>query len=122
MQKFIVKAVLILSFVIGYNFSYAQNSVANCPKKGTADCPLIKNCALKGTKDCPYTATALNVSKTEMKNCPLAGTPDCPLAKCPLKGTANCPLVKNNSKASFASNSKTEKEDNLPPCCKKSMK
>lgn len=120
MRKFIVKSVLILSFVIGYNFSYAQNSVANCPKKGTVDCPLVKNCPLKGTKECPYSVTALNTSKSQLKNCPLAGTADCPLVKCPLKGTANCPLVKN-SKASFASNKKAAKEDNLPPCCKKTM-
>jgi hypothetical protein len=121
MKKFIVQTMLLLGFVLGYGFSYAQTSTANCPKKGTPDCPMVKNCSMKGTKDCPYGITASKVSKNTKANCPLAGTSDCPLEKCPLKGSPNCPLVKNTGNAFYAVY-KPEvkiKEKILPPCCRK---
>ena len=122
MKKFIVQTMLVLGFVLSYGFSYAQTT-ASCPKKGTADCPLVKNCPLKGTEDCPYAVTALNVTKNAMVNCLLAGTADCPIEKCPLKGTKDCPLVKNTTKFSYASMktvvNKSEKD--LPPCCRKAI-
>ncbi len=112
---------LLLSFVLGYGFSYAQISTATCPKKGTADCPMVKNCPKKGTKDCPYAVSASNISKNATANCPLAGTADCPLEKCPLKGSPNCPLVKitnNFSYALYKPEAKTKDKD-LPSCCRK---
>lgn len=35
--------------------SYAaqKKAVADCPLRGTPDCPLVNDCPLKGTPDCP---------------------------------------------------------------------
>jgi hypothetical protein len=123
MKKFIVQTMLLLGFVLGYSFSYAQTPAAVCPKKGTADCPLVKDCPKKGTKDCPYTASLTSTSANSAKtDCPLKGTPECPLVNCPLKGTADCPLVKAASKVSYASYKtvvKKKDDADLPPCCRK---
>jgi len=125
MKQFIVRILFLFGIVLGFCTSYGQTSVANCPKKETADCPIVKNCPKKGTKDCPYTASfasqSTNAAKAE--NCPLKGTPDCPLIKsCPKKGTAECPLVKMESTASYAAKKTiaNKKDDaDLPACCKK---
>jgi hypothetical protein len=125
MKKLFLRALLITGFSVCVGNSYGQTSVANCPKKGTSDCPIVKNCPMKGTKDCPYTASFASVSTHAAKaeNCPLKGTPDCPLIKnCSKKNSPDCPLVSLGSKASYAAKiSKSGKRDNadLPPCCKK---
>jgi hypothetical protein len=125
MKLLIVRSLLLVGMALGFSTSYGQTSVANCPKKGTADCPIVKNCPKKGTKDWLYTASfasqSTNAAKAE--NCPLKGTLDCPLIKnCPKKGTAECPLVKMESTASYAAKKTiaNKKDDaDLPACCKK---
>jgi hypothetical protein len=122
MKKFIVQTVLFLTFALSYTVSSAQTGAASsCPKKGTAECPMIKDCPKKGTADCPYAASTASLVKLEKADCPLVGTAECPLEKCPLKGTADCPLTKNAMKATYASYTAVAKndEDNLPSCCKK---
>jgi len=122
MKKFIVQTMLVLGFVLSYGFSYAQTPTAICPKKGTADCPLVKNCPKKGTKDCPYAvSTASLVTKNLKADCPLQGTAECTIENCPLKGTPNCPLVKNTTKVSYAVNKTVanKSEEDLPACCRK---
>ncbi len=124
MKQFIVRALFLLGLAFSIGNSYAQTSIANCPKKGTADCPLVKNCPKKGTKDCPYTASFASLSTNSAKaDCPLKGTPDCPLIKnCPMKGTAHCPLVKLESGASHAAkitSAKKKADADLPACCRK---
>jgi len=122
MKKFIVQTLLVLGFVLSYGFSYAQTPIASCPKKGTADCPLIKNCPKKGTKDCPYlVSTASFVTKNVKADCPLQGTAECTIENCPLKGTVNCPLAKNTTNVSYTVNKTvaTKSEEDLPPCCRK---
>jgi hypothetical protein len=47
-----------------------EQSLENCPLKGTPECPLLKNCPKKGKSDCPI-----------VQNCPKKGTPDCPYKK-----------------------------------------
>ena len=119
MIKFIVQTFLLLGFVLSYNFSYAQTF--NCPKKGTADCPIVKNCPKKGTKDCPYALTASSGIESTKAHCPLAGTADCPIVNCPLKGTPNCPLVKKANTVSYAVNKTVanKRGEDLPSCCRK---
>ncbi len=124
MKLLIVRSLLLVGMALGFSTSYGQTSTVNCPKKGTADCPVV-NCPKKGTKDCPYTASFASQSTNAAKgvDCPLKGTPYCPLIKnCPQKGTADCPLIKAESTASYAAKKtvKKNKDDgDLPSCCKK---
>lgn len=116
MKKFLLKSTLLVALLIAFTTSYGQNTTADCPKKGTADCP-IANCPLQGTPDCP------------LVNCPLKGTPDCPFnngLKSQSSSTAkgDRKLSKKPVVASFTSKTSVaiKKTDaDLPPCCRKEV-
>jgi len=106
-----------LVYGLGYSQSCCDKKLAECSKKGTADCPIIKDCPKKGTADCPYIKADNSSASAEMANCPLKGTADCPLIKnCPKKGTADCPYTRSEA-STTAAVSKTEGE--IRACCKK---
>lgn len=103
----ILKVAFLFIAMLVYGFGNAQTccskKMADCPKKGTADCPYIKSDNTTASK--------------ELANCPLAGTPECPLIKnCPKKGTADCSYANANKTTGKAS---VTKDEDLPPCCKK---
>lgn len=109
---------LIAMFMFGFanSQSCCQKKLADCPKKGQPDCPIVQNCPKKDQADCPLVKSENATAAKELAACPLAGTADCPLIKnCPKKGTADCPYAIANSK-SIAS---TAKDEDLPPCCRK---
>lgn len=117
----ILKVAFLFIAMLVYGFGNAQNccskKMADCPKKETADCPLIKDCPKKGTADCPLIKSDNTTASKELANCPLAGTPECPLIKnCLKKGTADCPYANANKTTGTAS---ITKDEDLPPCCKK---
>ncbi len=124
MKQFIVRALCLLGLAFSISNGYAQTNIANCPKKGTGDCPLVKNCPKKGTKDCLYTASfAQSTNSAKADECPLLGTPECPLIKnCPKNGTSDCTLVKMESGASYAAktttSAKKKNDADLPACCR----
>lgn len=122
MKKSIFKiAFLFLGLFLFTSVANAQSccskELANCPKKGTPECPIVKACAKKGTADCPLVEQNNLTASKELKSCPLAGTPECPLIKnCTKKGTADCPYAKENNKTAKAT---TASDKNLPECCRK---
>lgn len=121
MKNSIFKIAFLLIALFFFTNANAQNccskELANCPKKGTPECPIMKACAKKGTADCKLVSTEQVIASKELSDCPLAGTTDCPLIKnCPKKGTADCPYTSGTGKADKATAS-TDKD--LPECCKR---
>lgn len=113
--KVVVLFIAMLTYDVGNAQTCCSKKIADCPKKGQADCPLIKDCPKKETADCPYNKSENKTASKELANCPLAGTPECPLIKnCPKKGNADCPYA--NSGKTTAS---ITKDENVPACCKK---
>lgn len=93
--------------------SCCSKKLDNCPKKGTAECPIMNACDKKGKADCPLIQQNQACASADLKSCPLAGTPECPLIKnCPKKGSPDCPYAIKDK--ATASNNK-----NVPACCKK---
>lgn len=125
MKQAVIRTIFLMAVIFGFGVSYGQTGIATCPKKGTADCPLVQNCPKKGTKDCLYTTTLAGQTKVaaEFAACPYRGTAECPLLKnCPLKGTPDCPLTKKESGTSYASKKaavKKKTDADLPACCRK---
>ena len=105
MRKIILKTVVVLGLILTYGLSNGQTAIENCPKKGTAQCPLVNKS--QGTETVNQTASTENMLVSdELANCPFAGTPDCPLIKnCPKKGTADCPYTKSQNNSGLADNS-----------------
>lgn len=105
---FLTLAMLICNLV--FSQTCCEKELANCPKKGTADCPIIKKCIKEGKMD-------QSAAAAELDKCPQKGTADCPLIKnCPKKGTADCPYTKQGGTAAVPTG---KKEAELPACCKK---
>ncbi len=111
MKKFILKSTLLLGLLLAFSISYGQKTTADCPKKGTVDCPVV-NCPLKGTPDCP------------LVNCPKVGTPDCPYTASFTSQSSNTakatPVAKKAIEASYVGTQSVAKKKELPSCCRKS--
>jgi len=115
----ILRSLIFAMFLFASGLVSAQQ-VAECDKMSAAECALMANCPKKGTADCPmvHSASLASADAKALADCPKKGTADCPLIKnCPKKGTADCPYAKTSDR-SLASNS-VKAAAELPSCCKK---
>lgn len=66
---------------VATSFAAKKEAIADCPLKGTPDCPLVQDCPLKGTPDCPLvkkeSAAIHAVKKTTAKRKSDADLPAC---------------------------------------------
>jgi hypothetical protein len=134
------KLLMALMAILLMTATQAQN-LADCPLKGTPDCPLLnaslsddaltalENCPWKGTPECPLLKAALSEEAlAALDECPLKGTPDCPLMAslyagsdqalndCPLKGTPDCPIMAQRAAAANGMEGAPVNSE-VPACC-----